>query len=301
MKIIWRVYPFLSVFFLCSSLSFGSAIVSGFNNTSDGRNDDGTYTLGGCTNPFDGGTCVGTAVPIGFTINFFGQTFDSLYINTNGNITFDAPLPYVQGLLQASLLGSFNYVVAPFLADVDTRNSASGVVTFGSGQFDGYQAFGVNWPNVGYFDQEADKLNSFQLLLVDRPDEGPGAFEIIFNYGGIQWETGDADFGTDGLGGYSAIAGFTDGSGNPANTFELPGSGVPGSFIDGGPNALVSNSLNSDVPGRYIFNFGNSEPVTPIPEPATISSFLVVFVLLLFQRTIRYRSGSPALLPPIIC
>jgi hypothetical protein len=224
---------------LCASLGFASAIVSGFNTTSDGRNDDGTYTTGGCNNPANGGTCAGTPVPIGFNIDFYGTTFSSMYINTNGNVTFNAPLPSVQGLLQSSLLDGFDDIIAPFLADVDTRNSSSGVVTFGSGEFDGFQAFGVNWINVGYFDQKADKLDSFQLLLVDRPDEGPGDFEIVFNYGGIQWETSDADFGTDGLGGFSAIVGFSDGTGNPANTFQLPGSSVPGSFISGGPEALV--------------------------------------------------------------
>ena len=125
-----------------ASVSFGDAIVPGFDATSDGRNDDGTYTLGGCNNDSPGGTCFGTLVPIGFDVNFFGVTTDSLYINTNGNITFDFPLfspdPF-------PLIDSFNQMIAPFFADVDTRNPASGVVTFGNGTFDGRNAFGVNW------------------------------------------------------------------------------------------------------------------------------------------------------------
>jgi len=273
---------------LFTSISYGSAIVAGFDSTTDGRNDDGTYTTGGCSNPASGGTCPGTAVPIGFGIDYYGQTFNSLYVNTNGNVTFDAPLPFVQGILQSGgFLEAYDDIVAPFFADVDTRGT--GTVSFGSGTFDGYQAFGVTWNQVGYFDEETDKTDTFQVLLVDRPDEGPGDFEVVFNYGSIQWETGDADYGTDGLGGYSAIAGFTDGSGNPANTFELPGSSVPGSFIDGGPNALGSNSLNSNVPGRYIFNFVDGAPVST-PEPGTLSVMTAALVLLVFFRTRRLRT-----------
>ncbi len=293
--VLQRVVLSVTTSLLCASLSFGSAIVSGFNSTSDGRNDDGTYTTGGCSNSTAGGTCAGTPVPIGFDVDFYGTTFNSLYINTNGNVTLDFPLPFVQGLLQSSLVDGFNETIAPFLADVDTRNPASGVVTFGTGTFDGYQAFGVNWSNVGYFDDEADKLDNFQVLLVNRPDQGPGNFEIVFNYGSMDWETGDGDFGTDGLGGFSAIVGFSDGTGNPDNTLQLPGSSVPGSFIDGGTNALISNSLNSDVDGRYIFNFVDGEPAAAAatPEPRTLGLLTCALLLMFLWRTFRMPGVSP--------
>ncbi|MBV8728592.1 MAG: VPLPA-CTERM sorting domain-containing protein [Acidobacteriia bacterium] len=283
---------------LFASASFGSAIVSGFDSTSDGRNDDGTYSPGGCNNPADGGDCLATAVqvPIGLNINYYGTSFNSLYINTNGNVSLDAPFPYVSGLLQSpiGLLASFNEIIAPFFADVDTRNQASGVVSFGTGTFDGFTAFGVNWLNVGYFNDNVDKLDNFQMLLVDRSDTGAGNFDLIFNYGSMQWETGDADFGMDGLGGFSAIVGFTDGTGNPADTLELPGSSIPGSFIDGGTNALDVNSLNSNVPGRYIFDFRDGAyVVTPEPRMSALLGALML-VLLLFQRIPRFYGAFRA-------
>jgi hypothetical protein len=290
MRIFQRLFALAAFSTLCASLGFGAAIVGGFNTTSDGRNDDGTYTTGGCNNPANGGTCSGTPVPIGFNIDFYGTTFSSLYINTNGNVTFGAPLPYVQGLLQSSLLDGVDEIIAPFLADVDTRNPASGVVTYGSGIFDGFEAFGVNWINVGYFDEKVDKLDSFQLLLVDRPDQGPGDFEIVFNYGSMSWETGDADFGTGGRGGFSAIAGFSDGTGNPADTVQLPGSSVPGSFINGGPDALITNSLESNVPGQYIFDFISGAPDPPaVPEPGTFALLTSALLLPIFRRAWRLR------------
>jgi hypothetical protein len=276
-----RFLTTITTFVLFASLSFGSAIIPGFNATSDGRNDDGTYTTGGCNNNSSGGTCSGTLVPIGFYVNFFGLTTNSLYINTNGNVTFDAPLSTPTPF---PLIDGFSQIIAPFFADVDTRNPAGGVVTFGNGTFGGFNAFGVNWIDVGYNDQQANKLNSFQLLLVNRSDTGVGNFDIVFNYDRILWEAGDASFGTDGLGGFSAVVGFSDGTGDPANTFELPGSCVPGSFIDGGPDALATT-------GRYIFD-ARDGAIAVTPEPRTSVLLVAGSVLLLLYRRTSRRQGS---------
>lgn len=275
-----RFITTLTTLILCTSVGFGAAIVPGFSTTSDGRNDDGTFTTGGCSNDSPGGTCSGTLVPIGFNIDFFGVNRDSLYINTNGNVTFDAPL---STFTPFSLDDALRQIIAPFFADVDTRNPTSGVVTFGSGTFDGRNAFGVNWINVGYFDQRVDKTNSFQLLLVDRTNTGAGNFDIVFNFDRVLWEASDASFGIDGLGGLSARVGFSNGTGLPGESLELVGSGIPGSFIDGGPNALISHSLNSDVSGRYIFN-SREGTFTVVPEPATCLLLAAGSVIVLFRR-----------------
>jgi len=79
---------------------------------------------------------------------------------------------------------------------------------------------------------------------------------IEFNYAQIQWETGDASGGSDGLGGYSARAGFAGASGF---TFELTGSGTNGAFLD--TNLLTglihTNYNSSGVLGRYVYTFHN--------------------------------------------
>jgi hypothetical protein len=265
MRIVDRFLTTLTTLLIFASLSVAAAIVPGFEDTSDGRNDDGTYTTGGCNNDAPGGTCDGTSVPIGFDVNFYGSVHNSLFINTNGNVTFDSPLA---AFTPFGLNDAFRQIIAPFFADVDTRNPAGGVVTFGTGLFDGRDTLGINWIDVGFFEERVDKTNSFQLLLVDRSNTGAGNFDIIFNYDRILWETGDASFGIDGLGGFSAHVGFSNGSGLPGESFELPGSGVPGSFIDDGTFPLVSNRLNSDVDGRYIFAIRNGT-YTVIPEPGT--------------------------------
>ena len=64
------------------------------------------------------------------------------------------------------------------------------------------------------------------LTLVERSDIGTGEADIYFNYDKIQFEAGDAEDGVGGLGGMSARAGFSAGTGVPRTFDELPGSGV---------------------------------------------------------------------------
>src|SRR5262249_47841825 len=162
----------------------------------------------------------------------------------NGNITFTGPL---DTFTPFGLQGAGQVIIAPFFADVDTSVAGTGgsmVVTYGTSTINGRPSFGVNYVNVGYFDSNTNKLNSFQVVLLDRGDTGAGNFDIEFNYDKITWETGDASGGTNGLGGSSAVVGYSNGSNL---TFQLNGSLVPGSFLDGGPVSLSALSQNSNV------------------------------------------------------
>jgi parallel beta-helix repeat protein len=191
-----------------------------------------------------------TFATLGFNLNYFGTTYSSLYINNNGNITFDAPM---WTFTPFGLTGNIGTpIMAPFFADVDT--TLGNVVTYGQGMVDGHNAFAVNWINVGYFFANTDKLNTFQLVLIERSDRAPGDFDIEFNYQTINWESGDLSGGFGGLGGFSARAGFSNGTGNPGTFYEFPGSGIPGSFLDSSSTGLIYGSRGSSVSGRYIFS-----------------------------------------------
>ena len=221
-----------------STAAPGSAIVSSADCTANTlpANDDGS------TSP----------VSLPFTLNFYGQSYSSLWVNNNGNVTFNGALgTYTPFGLQSTAVP----IIAPFFADVDTRGQGSAPVQYGYGTttFQGRQAFCVNWVNVGYYAAHADKLNSFQLLLVDRSDQGAGSFDIVFNYGQIQWETGDASGGSAGLGGTPARVGFSSGTGAAGTSTEFNGSGISRALLDTSPNGLVNGDLGSSIPGRYVF------------------------------------------------
>jgi Nidogen-like len=203
------------------------------------------------------------AVPLPFTANFFGNSYGAVFINNNGNVTFNGPqstyTPY-------PLLTTHIPIIAPFFADMDTRGTGSSPVTYsyGDGVYAGHPTLCVDWVNVGYYSGHTDKLNSVQLLLIDRSDTGPGNFDIMFNYNQIQWETGDVSGGSGGLGGSCARVGYSNGT---STSFELPGSAVCGSFVDSNPSGLIHGSLNSTQPGRYIFAVRNGVA----PHGGTIS------------------------------
>ena len=215
-------------------------------------------------------------VALGFSINFYGTDYTQVYVNNNGNITFNAPLstftPF--GLLTSSIP-----IIAPFFADVDTRGDVPDT-TYGTGTYEGRAAFGVNWIDVDHYLTSPDQTNrnSFQLVMVDRSDTGAGNFDFLFNYDQIQWESGEASGSTSqGCGGSSARVGYTNGG---AVDVEFDGSGVPGAFLDSGnclagaPNpatALILNSFNSTVDGRYLFQVRDGSVIPPVPEPTMLA------------------------------
>jgi hypothetical protein len=252
------------------------AVRGGFNANTLAANDDGSA----------GPVSIG----VGFNANFFGNTFNTLYVNNNGNVTLNSPLstftPF--GIVNAS-----TPIIAPFFADVDTRGNGSGLVTYGAGTIDGRQAFGVEWPGVGYYANQTNKLNTFELVLINRSDTGANNFDIEFNYDNIFWETGSTtqSGGTNGLGGNSARAGYSNGTGQSLQSFELSGSGVNGAFLNGGSNSLVANRLNSNIDGRYLFSVRNGAVVAPttptspaIPTPALLPGLIGLGLGLLRRR-----------------
>jgi PKD repeat protein len=197
-------------------------------------------------------------VPLPFTLNLFGQVHSSLFVNNNGDVTFDGPLATYTPF---DLTSTATEIIAPFFGDVDTRGAGSDLVTYGATTYAGQPAFCVNWGNsngVGYFEGHNDKLNKFHLMLVDRSDIQPGDFDVIASYDQIQWETGDASSGIGGIGGFSARVGYSNGTREPATFFELPGSAVNGSFLDSNfDTGLIHNSRGSLTPGRYVYEVRN--------------------------------------------
>ncbi|MCA2964874.1 MAG: putative Ig domain-containing protein [Acidobacteriaceae bacterium] len=233
------VLPLLALFasgFILSPSLTAQAIrdLPGFKSRSVPRNDDGS----------------GPFVSLPFPINFFGRLRGGCWVNNNGNITFDRALSTYTPF---GLESTRTEIIAPFFADVDTRGQRSRLVTFGEDTVNGRQAFGANYLDVGYYASHDEKLNRFQVILIDRSDTGSGNFDVEFNYERIVWETGDASGGSNGFGGVPAAAGWSNGSGLPGTSFQLPGSLTAGAFLDSGSQSLARRRLNSPVIGRYLF------------------------------------------------
>lgn len=212
------------------------------------------------------------AITLPFTVDFFGDEYTELYVNNNGNVTFDASLGTFTPF---DFTISGTPMIAPFLADVDTSGApfdGSREVTYGEVTVDGKPAFCVNWVDVGYFGSHADKLNSLQLLLVEQGTEGD--FDIVFNYDKVHWETGDASGGSDGFGGTPAAAGWANGDGEH---FDLrPGSFDSMALLDSNPSTgLIHGMLGNGntQPGRYVFEVRNNGTSGPALSGQVQASF----------------------------
>jgi hypothetical protein len=190
----------------------------GFGDGTLAANDDGSTGAIDLTSVFGGDG-----------LNFFGHTYTSLWINNNGNVTFDAPFG---GYTPTSIDAGFNNpIIAPFWADVDTFGGATNPGADGNSTGSNLVYYDldtdnhvltVTWDDVGYYSYNTDLSNAFQLQLIGL---GDGDFDIVFRYEDVNWTTGDSSGGHAGLGGDIARAGYSAGDGNPGHYFELPQSG----------------------------------------------------------------------------
>lgn len=225
-----------------------------------------TSTLG----EIDDGPSVNAA--LGFNIDFGANNYSTIWVNNNGNATFDSDFP---SFTPAPLSSIGQPILAPFFADVDARDADHPnpirdrdylTVTFGQNTVGGRDAFGITWDSVGYYNRGDDKLNTFQLIIIDRSDRGAGEFDLEFNYEQIQWEVGDVH-GSGGLaddpGDPTALVGWSDGLGN---SFEFAGSGQPGALIDGGAFALIGDEYDTGSNGNYLFTASGG---VIVPEPGS--------------------------------
>jgi len=187
-----------------------------------------------------------------FGLNFFGSTYNSIYLNNNGNITFYSPLSAYTPSPITQLTAS--PIIAPFYADVDTR--AGALVASPGGTSKGsnlvyWDLDPVNrqatftWDDVGKYSWGTSP-NAFQLVL---KDVGLGNLQIDFRYENIAWLVGDASGGTLARAGYSLGDGYT--------FYELPQSGT---------TQMSNLELASNIgqPGLYRFTL----PVVNLPSIA---------------------------------
>ena len=211
---------------------------AGFGENVLPANDDSSTDLIDISSVFENG------------ILFNGIVYTGLYLNNNGNITFATP----QSQFTPSVISdeTSNPLLAVYFADVDTQGGAttptpggnstgSNLVYWDLDPIDNVITF--TWDDVGYYDQNTDKLNAFQIRLYDT---GNSNMVIEYRYEDINWTTGDLSGGTDGLGGVVARAGWTSGDG--MNYEELAVSGNQNGMLN------LENLSNIDQPGVFVFN-----------------------------------------------
>lgn len=157
-------------------------------------------------------------IPLPFVFSLYGELYDYVYVNNNGNVTFDYGLnsytPWGFPIEDSPML-------APFFADVDTRGA--GAVWY---KIESNRVI-VIWDHVGYYGSNYDKLNTFELIFTDGTDPTIGLGNTVaFSYADMAWTTGDASSGSEGFGGAPATVGNNKGDGilyDQIGRFDHPG------------------------------------------------------------------------------
>ncbi len=169
-------------------------------------------------------------IQLQFEYDICGSSFSEVYINSNGNITFDQP--YTTYTPEGIPNDNTAIMVAPFWGDVDTdacdNGTAVGLITYKSES----NRLIVTWTDVGYFNDHCDLLNTFQVIISDGTDPEIGlGNNTAFYYGEMSWTTGDASDGVGGFGGSPATVGI---NANDGTTYSIIGRfDHPGTDSDG--------------------------------------------------------------------
>jgi hypothetical protein len=144
-------------------------------------------------------------IPLPFDFCLYGNTYSSLYINANGNVTFGNAF----GTYTPAGFPVTTPMVAPFWADVNL--SEGGNIRYKVTS----DAIYINWMDAGYFGSNApNQTNTFQVILTNGENDFVGLDRnVSFCYQDMQWTTGTASSGTGGFGGSPATVGANEGAG----------------------------------------------------------------------------------------
>jgi hypothetical protein len=226
---------------------------------------DSTFTLAMLPNDDESSQLIN----LPFAFDFYGNSYNSLYINNNGNISFVSP--YYTFTPNAFPDATYN-MIAPFWGDVDTRGDMDSLGNFiGNGGNVWYKvtpsALIVNWNQVGYFNMHSDLVSTFQLIISNGADSLISAGgNVSFCYEDMQWTTGDASGGWGGFGGSPSTVGVNVGNG--VDYFQVGQFDQSGTSFDG---PLNNNDGIDFLDGQEIY-FNVAGISTSNTPPLLVSS-----------------------------
>jgi hypothetical protein len=291
-----RLVPFLMGLFVAAVASkarAGATLISGlggpvgYGTDCMPPNDDGAWPAGAT------GLDITTAFPNG--LQFYTGTYKSLWINNNGNISFNSAITQYT---PDAFPGAPQPMIAPYWADVDTRNQTEcddpdypggggypAGATCMNPASDGVWwsitpgQFVVTWDQVGFFDCNVTPVMSFQLILSATDCGGTSSgmdFNIEFRYNECGWEAGDASGGTGGFCAAGSVpvectpaqAGFDSAQTPDTNYASLPMSEMMGISTE----LCTGSNLTPPQPGVWQFQVRGGAIMCPMAGQPCMTS-----------------------------
>ncbi|XP_077984790.1 protein mesh-like [Glandiceps talaboti] len=229
---------------------------------------------------------------------FFDYNHHSLWVNTNGVISFLTNVWHFQPA--AFPLANDIRLVAPFWADVDTRNGGEvyyreitnpedvlleratmEIQDIFPEKFSAIWLLVATWDNVAFYGAApttgVQKRNTFQCILATN---GKHSF-AIFNYHNITWTTGTTAAGDEdtGLGGIPAQVGFNAGDGV---TFKVVNNSRTDAIVD-----IDTWTDGGTAVGRFVFRIDNKQVTSGGCNNVGVLSVYPTFGYMLGGQTIK--------------
>jgi M6 family metalloprotease-like protein len=208
------------------------------------------------------------AIPLGFGFNYFGNTFDSIYVGVNGLVSFTQKLLNSSGSSVAGESGENNmgyFAETSWPGNVMFPNSiAVAYYDFDLNKQDGYgggkvmyqtmdNRFILSWIDAGTFLKGGDTTNTFQLVL----DKDAGSITMNYQKFGLDETRSLVKVGMQGIppSGVSWIE-----KGLPADRMPQDNSSVI--FRPGGATAVNENAAGTR-PGMFVLEQNYPNPFNP--------------------------------------
>lgn len=199
----------------------------------------------------DDGWASASPFALPFPFCFYGNTYTQVWMNNNGNISFNGG---ISAFSSSAFPSVGNTMIAAFWADFYLTNGGSMHATITP------TAAIFNWVSLGYYSNQNDKLNTCQIVITNGTDPLIVGGNTAIHFADMQWTTGSASGGVNGFAGTPATVGAN--SGNGTDFLQIGRFDHAGTDYDGpiGSNDGVSWLDNKS----FFFDFCATGNIAPI-------------------------------------
>ncbi|MBT4178471.1 MAG: PEP-CTERM sorting domain-containing protein [Candidatus Marinimicrobia bacterium] len=182
---------------------------------------------------------------LGFDFVFYGQSYNSVYVNSNGALHFDDSDDTDDYEVGDDIEDGYDPTIASFWADLDPDEG--GDIYYNTLGSSGNMRFVVTWDDV--YDYEEEFYNTFQVILFENG---------LIQFGYQQLNGSGDDDGED-------VIGVSQGDGTHFTYFIA---------ADGNENGIYPDGQNLFFNWNPVtLNYDMTASTAPVPEPTTILLF----------------------------